>query len=777
MLLKSLNNLKLSTRIVLVSLTTVIVVVAVNYVVFVRGYRVRAENAMVEQAKAFTAVADEAKNHASRLHRIDAFDAKNLIAEARREVAAGKPFGDTRFIQTIPVVAGWTAAQEASKRENITFRITSFDARNKKNEPKPGSFEEGLLRRLGTQVSAGKGETIHAVDDRTQTLHFMRAIRLTDNCLACHGEPGSQWDTAKNGLDPAGYRMEGWRAGDLHGSYHVVMPMSPVNAQVVSFIANGVIWSVPLVLAAIGGFIYLVWRTIRQPVAALTRRTAAIAGGDLTQAVPVELTERKDEIGDLARALSQLRVQLRASLLEVFSSTGTLSLMCDGLMTTSRRLTDSANTTAERANVVAAATEEASSNTTSVAASMEQATTNLTSVASATEELSTTVADIASNSARARSVSEQAGDQARAVANLVNQLGQAARDIGKVTETITSISSQTNLLALNATIEAARAGAAGKGFAVVAHEIKQLAQQTAAATEDIKSRIAGVQSSTGSAITDIEKIAGVIQEVGDLVSSIAAAIEEQTAVTKDVAGNISQASAGVRDANENVAQTATVSRSIAQDVAAISSQGRAINNDSLHLQEDADMLSDVAGRLKGLSARFELGHQADFSQIKQAHLQWRSRLIDMFEGRRSLAPNDAADHHACALGKWLDSEGTAAFGHIRALHQLDARHAEFHRMVGDIIRLWNNGLQGEARARFSALLPQTRALFALLDELACSESGVFGESGVSESPHASTPVPELQIGFDSDRLPGPEWAGDSAVPRRGNAPLVGHSDS
>jgi len=601
------NSLKLATRIVLVTLLIVIGVVAVNYLIFVRGYRASAEAALVEKARAFSAVADEAKNHASLLHSIGAFDNKALAAEMAKDLQEGKKVDQTRMFKTIPVVAGWTAAQEAAAREKIEFRITSFDSRNKAHEPQPGSFEEKLLRDLTAQIASGKEESIYAVDPAENKLHFLRAIRLSESCLSCHGDPGSEHDVAKTGQDATGYRMEGWKRGQMHGSYHVVMPLAPVNAQVAAFVTNGLLWTAPLLAVALGALVYLLGVVVRRPIAALSARTAEIARGNLTQEVPEELQQRKDEIGELARALSGLSKALRTSLLEMLHSTGTLSRMSDGLSSTSRRLTAGAKGTSDRADAVAAAAEEASSNTVSVAAAMEQASTNLTSVASATEELSATVADIASNSARARMVSEQASSQAQAVAALVGKLGQAAREIGKVTETITAISSQTNLLALNATIEAARAGAAGKGFAVVANEIKDLAQQTAAATEDIKSKIAGVQTSSADAIGDIEKITGVIREVGDLVSSIAAAIEEQTAVTKDVANNVTQASTGVREANERIAQTATVSKSIARDIAEVSAQGRAINDDSTQLQEDADKLRGVSGSLHELSTRFELG--------------------------------------------------------------------------------------------------------------------------------------------------------------------------
>ena len=716
-MLKSLNKLNLGTRIVGVTLIVVIIVVAVNYLIFVRGYRTSAQEAMVEKAKAFSAVADEAKNHVSLLHRTGVFDTKALSEELKGDLAAGKAVKDTRFFKTIPVVAGWTAAQEAAQREKIEFHISSFNSRNKDHEPVAGSFDEKLLRQLTEQAAAGKGDLVQAVNPTDNTLHVMRAIRLTENCLMCHGSPGSQWDLNKDGKDLTGSRMEGWKTGDMHGSYHIVMPLAPVGQQVMAFILNGLFWTVPLLVVAMALLVYLIGVLIRRPVNALRDCTVAIAEGDLNHEIPSNLLGRQDEIGELSRALRELSTALRTSLLEVLNSAGTLGVLSEGLLSTSQRLTTSARGTSDRAETVAAAAEESSANTLSVAAGMEQAATNLSSVAAATEELSATVAEIAGNSAKARMVGEQAGVQAQSVATVVQELGQAAQAIGKVTETITNISAQTNLLALNATIEAARAGAAGKGFAVVAHEIKELAQQTAAATEDIKSKVSGVQLSTTNAIADIEKISEVIKEVGQLVASIATAIEEQTAVTKDVASNISQASAGIQDANERVAQTASVSKSIAKDINEVSAQGRAINNDSIHLQEDADMLSGVTERLKLLTEHFQLGQQTDFAGIKKGHLQWRSKLIEMFEGRLNLMSSDVTDHHGCALGKWYDNEGHDQFQNLEKFQQLGADHANFHALVADIVRMWNGGQQVEARKQFEKLIPHTTHLFGLLDEI------------------------------------------------------------
>jgi methyl-accepting chemotaxis protein len=143
------------------------------------------------------------------------------------------------------------------------------------------------------------------------------------------------------------------------------------------------------------------------------------------------------------------------------------------------------------------------------------------------------------------------------------------------------------------------------GTAVVANEIKELAHQTAAATEDIKSKISGIQAATGSSIGDIERITQVIKEVGEIVSSIAAAIEEQSAVTRDVAGNIAQASDGVRDANERIASTASASLSIAKDIAAVTTTVTDLVSSSENLRGSASDLNDLAQILSDRVSKFK----------------------------------------------------------------------------------------------------------------------------------------------------------------------------
>lgn len=371
------------------------------------------------------------------------------------------------------------------------------------------------------------------------------------------------------------------------------------------------IWTTVLVgsLAGIAGAIFagiVLTRGIATPLAAVVAQVDSIAKGDLSKDTSVETQERKDEIGVLACAMQTMIVGLRRMVQEISSGIQVLSSSSTELLASSDQMTSASRHASEKANSVSAAAEQMSSNATSVAAGMEQTSTNLGHVSTATDQMTSTITEIASNSEKARRITDDATRQASRITEQINELGAAAREIGKVTETITEISSQTNLLALNATIEAARAGAAGKGFAVVANEIKALAQQTAAATEDIKTRIASVQASTSVGITEVGKISSVIGEVSAIVNSIAAAIEEQAASTKDIARNIAEASTGVSDANARVAETSAATKEIARDTVEVNGTAREMAEGSDRVRDSARDLSNAAETLKLTVSRFHV---------------------------------------------------------------------------------------------------------------------------------------------------------------------------
>ena len=347
--------------------------------------------------------------------------------------------------------------------------------------------------------------------------------------------------------------------------------------------------------------INVVLRPIRQ--AADLMRDIAEGEGDLTRRIEVAT---QDEIGTLARSFNTFVEKIRAIVEQLSGNASTMATCAQQLSALSRQVREGVLAVSGKTGTVAAAAEEASANNHSVAASVEEAATNLATVTAATREMDDTIGMIVVNSDKARAISAQAGSQAQQLTTLMQQFGQAAQEIGQVTETINDISSQTNLLALNATIEAARAGEAGKGFAVVASEIKELAKETAKATEDIKARISGVQQSAGSAMADIEKITVVIGEVDGLVEGIAAAIEQQAAITRDVVGNIAQASAGVQEANEQVAQTAAVSQDMAREIAGINVVVAEIREGGEQVQSNSTGISQLAQQLATLVGQFKI---------------------------------------------------------------------------------------------------------------------------------------------------------------------------
>ena len=350
---------------------------------------------------------------------------------------------------------------------------------------------------------------------------------------------------------------------------------------------------------------YIITCGIVRRIQAVSRPLAAMSIGeaDLTQRLTIS---GQDEIAVLSASFNRFVERIHGMVRNISGNVTTVASSAEGLSAVSNQTIQGVRTAHEKATTMAAAAEEASANTSSIASGMEDMSHGLSSVASATEEMSATIGEVATQTTKARTISDNAIAETEALRVRIAQLEVVAVEIGKVTETITHIAAQTNLLALNATIEAARAGAAGKGFAVVAGEIKELANQTAQATEEIKGKISEVQSSVNGTTQDIARITAVIHEVGGIVSSIAAAVEEQSVVTKDVATRIAQTAAGVKDANDRVAQTALAAKTVAADIAATSVVIDDMRQGGESVQQSAGELADLSGQLKNLLGQFRI---------------------------------------------------------------------------------------------------------------------------------------------------------------------------
>jgi methyl-accepting chemotaxis protein len=356
-------------------------------------------------------------------------------------------------------------------------------------------------------------------------------------------------------------------------------------------------------LVLLASLSFFLRQAVFRPVRAVSEATARISQGDLT----VEVTSSsRDEVGQLASSVNVMTVNMRSMMEEITGGVDTLASASGQLTQVSETVAGLARDNQTRSSTVASSAEEMSENMRSVAAATEQATVNISTVAAASEEMSATIDEISRNTSRAKEITAVAVGVAHATSDDVNHLGKVAREIHSVTQTITAISSQTNLLALNATIEAARAGEAGRGFAVVANEIKELANQTAQATDEIRNKIGGIQGATDQTVSRINEITKVIADIDAIVTTIAAAVEEQSVTTRDIAENIGQASQGLDEVNLNVAQTTAVSSEISAQVAEVSQSADSMSRNGDAVRRHAEELRALSEQLKGLIHMFRI---------------------------------------------------------------------------------------------------------------------------------------------------------------------------
>ncbi len=325
--------------------------------------------------------------------------------------------------------------------------------------------------------------------------------------------------------------------------------------------------SLVLVIALVVVTAVLVWiivSGINKPVGRITRIMGTMAMGDHHVTVPD--TDRGDEIGRMANALEvfreglveadrlqeeqrqeqerqQARQERMESLIQDFQ--GKASSVVEHVSNASGEMESTAES-------MSATAEETSRQANDVASAAEEASTNVSTVASSAEELSSSIQEISRQVSHSTEIANKAACQAEQTNEQVEGLATSAEKIGEVVSLIKDIADQTNLLALNATIEAARAGEAGKGFAVVANEVKDLANQTTKATDDIAGHIQAVQNETRSAVSAIKDIGAVIQEVQETTSSIASAVEEQNSATAEIARSVEQASTGTHEVSNNI---------------------------------------------------------------------------------------------------------------------------------------------------------------------------------------------------------------------------------
>jgi methyl-accepting chemotaxis protein len=302
---------------------------------------------------------------------------------------------------------------------------------------------------------------------------------------------------------------------------------------------------------------------------------AEAAEGNLTREITVT---GNDVAGQMATGLSRLFADLRASIASISETAAGVAFSSHELSTISQQLSSSSNNAAQQAR--------------SVSSGSDQVSVNVSIVAASADEMLASIREISKSASEAARVAKTAVNLADGTTQTITKLGASSQEIGKVVKVITSIAQQTNLLALNATIEAARAGEAGKGFAVVANEVKELAKETARATEEISQKIDAIQTDTKAAIKAIADVSEIINEVNDISNTIASAVEEQTATTNEIGRNVSDAARGTSDIARNIKLVAA-----STDQTTSAAQG---------VETAAHKLNDMSSQLEVLVRRFSV---------------------------------------------------------------------------------------------------------------------------------------------------------------------------
>jgi methyl-accepting chemotaxis protein len=482
-----------------------------------------------------------------------------------------------------------TAANEKDEKKVATFAKEALDAAARISEAlkvvegAPSEFKPEALEKLKAAVTDYLKKSKNAIEmadgDAGSALMFIKGAeksfadieKLTDDLIT------SSSDSKDRAIARAGIKLE-------------QQQLTMVMLLVVAF--AGIVVS------------FLIGRNISYPVVAMSRAMRELATGNFEVQLPG--LDRGDEVGQMAHAVQEFKVQAIAKAeretadreekgreqqaarrAELHSLAGSFETAVGNIIEN----VTSASSELENAAVIltksSAATQQLS---TVVATASEETSANVQSVASATEEMASSINEIGRQVADSNRIANEAVDQAQKTDARIVELSLAANRIGDVTQLITTIAEQTNLLALNATIEAARAGEAGRGFAVVAQEVKALAAQTAKATNEISTQIAGMQAATHDSVVAIKEISGTIGRVSEIAAAIAAAIEEQGAATQEIARNVQQAAIGSTQVATSIAD---VNRGAA-DTGSASSQVLA----------SAQMLSNENNRLKAEVVKF-----------------------------------------------------------------------------------------------------------------------------------------------------------------------------
>ncbi len=377
-----------------------------------------------------------------------------------------------------------------------------------------------------------------------------------------------------------------------------------VNNQLKVMLLKITVTVLVILLLSLAG-LWFVARTISKPIDNTVGMLKDIAEGEGDLTKRIEVTS-KDEVGTLAEYFNLFIKKIQEIIRDIAASTTTLSGSSEELSATSTEMASSAEEMSAQSATVATAAEELSANMNNMATAAEEMSTSVSTVGTAIEEMSASLSEVSKNCTQASKVAANADEKASDANEIMNRLNGSSVEIAKVLDTINDIADQTNLLALNATIEAASAGEAGKGFAVVANEVKELAKQTAVATEEIGSQIEGMQENTSNAVGSIDTITQIIAEINTISQTIASAVEEQSATIDEIALSVGNSSKGANEIASNVQSASTAAGEITVNIQDINKATQSTASGATETNASASELAKMAEQLQTIVSQFKV---------------------------------------------------------------------------------------------------------------------------------------------------------------------------
>lgn len=580
-----LSRMNFGTKIIIVVALSFVISNLISFLFIKQRIEEMAMNNLVEKAETLTLQAENARKYMGEMRgKYNVFHESRIMQETLETVKGIKDSEDrlnalrqTPFYKTIPVVISWEIAEDESGKLGHEFKVVKRQARSKDREAR------GIEIKMLENMERTGEESHYVIDEEIDSLRYMRAVRLSENCMLCHGTRAD--DPDGDGYDPIGFKMEGWKVGETRGGMEIISDLGPMHREVnitlllIGAIGAGIIIVVVLVVS------FLIRSLAIKPVKSIGEAVRALAKGDLTANVAEAKTQ--DDIGETLISVKKTFEQLRMIVSQTVGS---------------------AKQVAQAADQIAEANNDFSSMISRQAASVEETSATM-------EEMASSINNTAKNANKVNDIMAQTKQSAQEgvpvmdnTIEAMDEINHSSEKVSNIIDVIEDISFQTNLLALNAAVEAARAGEHGRGFAVVASEIHGLAQRSSGSAKEISALITESRKKTKRGVELANKLNEKLKEIEESVTKAADLMNEVDSAASEQKTGAEQVNAAVVEIDE------------------------ATQKNSALVEENAASAEELASQSQ------ELVRLVSFFKVEETELKETPRIDSAAKGKKKTAP-------------------------------------------------------------------------------------------------------------------------------------------